>query len=663
MFLEPYLLSGPLRIIFLFALTLIVHRLISVRVSALTALNFLIPTITLVLAAVVIGGFVLVLTSTFDLFVLISIGIMLILLTFMRLDFTKPLDKQLKKIYTRTILYGTIKLEKREKFLDKDNIIKPKYENREKGLSRFHKNWQLAVGLLLPVITYISRNSLFQQDIFTLSPGWFKKLKLINGISVDQWFFQPGEMMGDLLLINLYSKLTNITHAQALQTFGILESALLSVIIYWVSFKILRKHSSGIFAGLSFALLYAFLPINIALLAEHKSVFTALIIALPTLFFCIYPQSFRFTRKLRFVWMFILFSAILLIDLFVGIILVFPFLLILSLFKYQNPQQNFQLFLGYFASVLFLGTFYGIASFIKGENFWTFIISNLYSFEAYTYNPYLIIPFGELMNYYQLAGIVCLVITFLFYIMKPQKWLASIVFLLFINILFAVYQLNAVLVDPDILNQVFCIFIPIFFGIILNLVVSLVPFLNVAPRRAVFLEVGVGALLITALVITSFPDQTIPATQGDKTNNLVFKAYSKIQSTHLPYTYAVVNSRPYSGLSKNSHYYYDYPYFNNGYISRDRQYHRYKDQPEYLSNNPNLILPQTLFVFIYKNNKERNLAGQEMIEDQHNVTLQRIELLKAKGRDIRMYYQSEDLMVYQIVNNTGASNVNDLLFQ
>lgn len=664
MFLEPYLLSGPLRIIFLFALTLIIHRLISTKVSALKALDFFIPTITLVLSAVLVGSFVLVLTYTFDLFVLISIAITLIVLTFMNLDFSRPIKEQVQRIYSRTILYTAIKLEKRQQFLDRDNIIKPTYRNREQGLSRYHKNWQFAIGFWLPVITYISRNSLFKQDVYTLSSSWFNKLELINGISIHKWFFQPGEMMGDYLLINLYAKITNITYVQALQSFGVLESALLSLIIYWVVFKISRKHSSGIISGLSFAMLYSFLPMNIELLAEHKSVFTALIIALPTMFFCISPESFRFSRKLRFSWMIILFSAILLIDLFVGLLLLFPFLFIIIFFQFRhNLKQSLQILLAYLVSVVLIGSIYGIAALVKGEDLLAFIVSNLYSFEAYTYNPHLVIPFSELMYYYQIVGIVFLLITVFNFTRKPLKWLSSIIFLTFINLLFAVYQLNEVVVDRDILAQVLCVFLPIFFGIALYIIIDFLSFFNFAPRRAIALQVSIGALAITTLVFFTFPTAASFNFETDKTKNLILEAYSKIQSRHLPYSYAVVNSSRYSSFSKNSHYFYGYDYFNNKYIPRDRTFNRYKDDEQYLSNNPNTILPQALFVFIYNNIEETTLANKELIKNQQDLTFQRIDLLKSKGRDVGLYYQNKDLKVYRIVNKPGSSNVNDLLFR
>jgi len=663
MFLEPYLLTGPLRIILLFVLILLIHRIVSTRISAQSALNFLVPTIALVMAAVLLGGFILILTGIFDIFVIISIIIGLAVLAFMNLNFKQPLKAQLRKIYTRSLLYITIKMEKGQRFLDRDNIIKPKHKHPEHGLSQYHRNWQLAIGLLLPVLTYISRSSLFQEDVYTLSSSWFSKLNFINGISANTWFFQTGEMMGDYLLINLYAKLTHITNAQALQSFGLLESALLSLIIYWLVFKISRKQAPGIFAGLSFALFYGFLPINIDLIAEHKSVFTALIIALPTMYFCIYPQSFSYSKKAKFYWLITLFSAILLLDLFVGVLLLLPYLLVLFIFKLKdNLKQITQVLLAYFFSLAFIGTIYGIAALLIKEDFGDFILSNFYSFDTYTYNPHLVAPFRDLMNYYQIAAVVFLLIAIYNYFKKSHKWLASLVFLSFINLMFGIYQLDTGLVDLDILSQVLCIFLPIFFGIILNVMVNLFSIFNFSPKVGIRLEVIIGSIVITVLTIFTFPSVATLNFKENKTENVVFKAYSKIQSQNLPYSYAVVNALPYFSFSRNSHYYYNYDYFNNTYIELDRRFNRYKNNLEYLQNNPDIILPETMYVFVYKDIQEANQAKKAIVEKQRNLTLERLELLKMKGRDVDVYYEDETLEVYQIENRERASNINELLF-
>ena len=277
---------------------------------------------------------------------------------------------------------------------------------------------------------------------------------------------------------------------------------LLSLIIYWVVFKISRKHAPGILAGTSFALLYSFLPINIDLLAEHKSVFTALIIAVPTMLFSIYPQSFRFNKKLIFGWFFILFATILILDLFVGLLIVPTFLLILFFFKFRYYlKQVSQILFAYLSSVALIALIYGIASFIKQENFGAFILSNLFSFDAYTYNPNLVVPFKELIYYYQVAGIVFLLISIFNYIKKPHKWLASLIFIIFINVLFALYHIDEVLLDLDLLSQVLCVFIPIFFGIILNVIVNIFSIFKTQSRLSTIIEVTSGSVVILALAI------------------------------------------------------------------------------------------------------------------------------------------------------------------
>ncbi|MBI6115308.1 hypothetical protein [Salegentibacter maritimus] len=658
MFLEPYLLAGPLRIILFFVLILLIHRIISARVSAQTALNFLIPTITLILASVLLGGFILVLTNTFDLFVIICIAIAVISLTFMNLNYRKPIRDQLQRIYTRTILYAVIKLERRKSFLDRDNIIKPTYKNRGEGLSEYHKNWQLAIGFLLPIITYVSRSSLFSEDVFTLSYHWFKKLNLINDLSFETWFFHPGEMMGDYLIINLYAKITSITNAEALQSFGLLESALLSLVIYWVVYKISRKHAPGILAGLSFALLYSFLPMNLDLVAEHKSVFTALIIAVPTMFFGIYPQSFRFNRKLIFGWFVVLFTTILILDLFVGLLIIPLFLFILFFFKFRdNLKQVSQVIFAYLASVSLIGVIYGVAALIKQEDMGAFIVSNLFSFDAYTYNSSLVLPFKELIYYYQVAAVVFLVITIFKYLKKPHKWLASLIFLIFLNILFGLYHIDEVLLDLDLLSQVLCVFIPIFFGIILNIVVNLIAIFKKQSPLSTIIEVVSGAAIILGFAIYTFPQEATFNFESNKTENNVFEAYAKIQSENLPYSYAIVNSLPYYSFSNNDHYYYNYDYFNENYIQRDRRFNTYRNNATYLLNNPDIILPETLFVFVYEDTTEK-----EAFKAQQSLTKERIELLKAKGRAVSVYYNTRLLKVYKIENRPRSSNINELLF-
>ena len=459
MFLEPFLLGGPLRIILIFVLLLILYRVVTRKVPAQTALNFLIPSLSLILSCVVVGGFFLILIGLFDLFVLLSVIYAIIILIFMNINFKKPLKGQLQKIYTRSILYTVIKIEKGEQFIDRDNWEKPTFKNDPKDLTKFHRNWQVLIGISLPIITYLSRASLFQYDTFTLSEAWFKKLSLVRDISLENWFFNTGEMMGDYFLIHLYAQITNISDAVALQSFGFLESSFLAIIIYWFVYKITRRHATGIFSGLSFALLYAFLPLSIDLLAEHKSVFSALIIALPAMLYSMYPQTFRFKYRTTGIFLIILFLAILLIDIFVGLLVLLPFLILVSIFRFwQNKKRVMLVLSSYFIAVVILCVFYVGAAWWFDESLIGFINANLFSFDAYTYNPKLIMPLDDLMRYYLIIGGIFLAITIFKFKKRPKKYHTSLIFLIFINFLFAIHQFTETLLDIDILNVVLSVF-------------------------------------------------------------------------------------------------------------------------------------------------------------------------------------------------------------
>jgi MFS family permease len=469
-------------------------------------------------------------------------------------------------------------------------------------------------------------------------------------------------MMGDYLLIHLYAKITNVSEAVALQSFGFLESALLAVIIYWVLYKITRRHATGIFGGLSFALLYAFLPLSLDLLAQQKSVFSALIIALPTMLFSIFPQTFRFHKKTATLILIILFLAVLFIDLFVGLLIMLPFLFLVSIFRFwQNKRQVLLVLSSYIIAVSILFAFYMGVAWWFNENLTGFINANLFSYDAYTYNPKLILPLNELMGYYMIAGIVFLGIGFFKFAKRPKKYQTTLIFLIFINFLFAVNHFAGTLIDIDILNMVLSVFIPIFFGLILNIIINLLSSLNVPGRLAINVEVGSGLLVIAALVFFTFPAEAKLTLEKNKLESHVFRIYSKIQGNHLPYSYAVINSSRNSSFSKESHYFYSYDYFNKKYIARDRAFQLYKNNESYLLDHPNLFLPEALFIFIYKKEGD-GFSKNNITEEQQETAKNRIKLLRAKGREISVYYDSEDLRVYQVVNKAKSSNIQELLF-
>ena len=342
--------------------------------------------------------------------------------------------------------------------------------------------------------------------------------------------------------------------------------------------------------------------------------------------------------------------------------ILFPFLILVSIFRFwQYKNQVLLVLSSYFIAVAVLCSFYLGVAWWFDESLLGFINENLFSFDAYTYNPKLILPLDELMRYYLIGGVIFLAITIFKFQKRPKKYYTSLIFLIFINLLFAIHQFTETLVDIDMLNVVLSVFIPVFFGLVLNIIFNLLSSIKVQGRSALNLEVGSGILVIVALFFFTFPSEAKLSLDKHNMESHVFRIYSKIQGDHLPYSYAVINTSRNSNFSKNSHYFYSYNYFNNKYIARDRTFQRYKENKSYLLAHPNLFLPEALFVFVYKN-EDDNFEKNGISEGQQEGVKKRLNLLRAKGREVNTYYDSEFLRVYQVVNKAKSSNIKELLF-
>ena len=321
----------------------------------------------------------------------------------------------------------------------------------------------------------------------------------------------------------------------------------------------------------------------------------------------------------------------------------------------------FMVMSAYSLAVIGVGVIYMIAAWWFDEDLMVFIRSNLFSYNSYTYNPKLLYPLKEFIGYYQIAGLIFLIINFLKFLQFPKNFKASLIVLIFINLLLGIYQFNLAFVDMDMLNEVLCIFIPVFFGISFNLIITLFSRLRKHGRLATNLEIGSALLLIVGTVYFTFPDDASFENVNTELETDVFKAYAKIQDEHLPYSYAVVNSLQNSAFSGNSHYFYSYNYFNNKYLEQDQVFQEVKNDKDFLRANPGVILPQSIFVFVYhgelENKSRKGLDKEEQLE-----VKKRLEKLRENGRDVQPYYESEALDVYMILNDPKSSKIQELLF-
>ncbi|WP_164076243.1 hypothetical protein [Flavimarina sp. Hel_I_48] len=610
----------------------------------------------------VITGFLLTLLNAFDLMVIFLILFFIILMVFMNLKRKKALRKQFNRIYTRIILYTVIKFEKDEFFIDRDNVNKLKKTDSFSELSGLNRKWQYALATVILVVTYSSRYFFYEYDSFTLSESWYYELSLIKEISAQRWFFHSGSMMGDHVLINIYGKLAHLSDAIALQSFGLIEISILALVLYWVSYKITGRHGPGCIAAFSFGFLYAFLPLNIDQLLQHKSIFLALTLAIPTMVFSIYPKALRLKHSIYLRWMTYFFSAVLLIDLYVGLYIIPPFLVLTGLFnyKYRKPYVLRGL-LAYVIAFACVGIIYYAASIIKDQNLRDFVISNLFSFNSYTYTPQLIIPFDSLMHYYQGAAVLLLIISFVRYTLSPEKWTGVIIFMVYFNLLFNLYWLDDYFLDYDLFTQTISVFLPLFFGLGFYILSSLIPTIKKSVRFITGMDFAIATAFVFLIGFFTKDYLTVLPVTGYRLQDQIFDAYIDIESSRLPYSYTVVNSNANSILSRGSHYYLSYNVFNADYLDRDARFNKFKKNTEYLRKHTELILPQSVLVFIYNDEALKN-KSYGLYEDQQTLTRKQLARLKERGRSVELVYKKPLLEVYEIINRPRSSKINDLIF-
>ncbi|HRZ32511.1 MAG TPA: hypothetical protein P5335_08490, partial [Flavobacterium sp.] len=78
-------------------------------------------------------------------------------------------------------------------------------------------------------------------------------------------------------------------------------------------------------------------------------------------------------------------------------------------------------------------------------------------------------------------------------------------------------------------------------------------------------------------------------------------------------------------------------------------------------DNPQYVIPKSVLVFVYHDNKETNnyFSDQNELEP---LLLDQIKTLKKRGRKISKFYESPYIDVYEIVNEPKSSKIDDLIY-
>lgn len=522
----------------------------------------------------------------------------------------------------------------------------------------------LFLTIFIGGITFISRYYFIRYDNYSLSDAWIADLDKVIEFDFQHWFYSEMTVDGEFAFVNLYGKITDVSPEIALQVISILEATLLAVIIFWLIHKLTpSKYLAPIIGSFSFALVYVLTPLNVYYLLENDPTFMALTFTLPIMVFYLRPELLKSGKLSYYLSLIMAFCAVGLIDFFTLCVLVPPFLIIGLVFsKWKTKKYNLVGILSYLTALGILFLTYNISCYYIKADFIEFFHANLLSVTSYTYVPQLILPYGQLIQYFQYSTLGGGVLILFFLILKRETWGATIAFFLYFNFLVFLTTLNNQWIDRDMIINSLTIFLPVIFGLNAALVIRL---FNLVLYRWERFTPYTAFLLIGGLIYASIyyqQNNIDKLTESDETPKHILDAYDKISKTYFPFSYSIVNDPATQVISTNKHFFMNYDYFLEDYPKVDSIYFKNVKDPKFLIKNPQYALTKSVLVFVLNENSkaENNIFSENKYLS--TELMKELEMLRKRGRKITLFYDTKILKVYEIVNVPGESKITDLIF-
>ncbi len=522
----------------------------------------------------------------------------------------------------------------------------------------------LVLTIIIGAVTFLSRYYFIIYDNYSLSDAWIYDLSKVIPFDAQLWFSDELSIKGEFAMVNFYGKITDVSPEIALQVIAILESTLLAIIIFWTINKLTpSKYLAPIIASFSFALVYVLTPLNVYFLLKANPIFFALTLALPAFVYYLRPQSLKAGKMSYFLSYVLIFTGVGLIDLFTLCVLVPPFLIVgLLITKVKHKKFNLLAILGFFIASSILFGIYALACHYQKGYLVEFINNSLLSVSSYTYVPQLIFPYAEIIRYAQYSTFVGFFLVVILIGVRKEDWRATIVFFVYFNFLILLTYVKTQWLDVDMLKNSLSVFLPIILG--LNAAIVIRIFNLVLHKYERFAPVTVFVMM-AAMVYASiyYQERKINSLiEADKTPKQILDAYDKIGQTFFPYSYCVVNDAAAQVISTNKHFFMNYDFFLHDYPEIDSMYFKYKKDPKFLVENPEYSVSKSVLVFVLRDdgNHEDNIfsLNKHLKQD----LLHQIEMLRKRGRKVNLFYESNILDVYEIINEPKESKISDLIF-
>ncbi|MAN58270.1 MAG: hypothetical protein CMC08_00360 [Flavobacteriaceae bacterium] len=613
------------------------------------------------LAILVILCFMLIQINAFDIFSIMAIMAGILLWKSLNLKWDRSLWGQLIEIKEAVLLSYISIIESKKGLAAVSSVYIRKrtndlwlYVNGRKLV------WPILLAVFITIATYFSRVFFFEFDQYTLSALWQQDLLVAKNLAAHSWFGNQQFALGEYAMLVLYKYTTNISWLAALLTFGLLESAIMAGVLFWYVFNLTNKSLfAALLASSLFCFLYGFIFVDIGTITQPKPIFFALLLFFPAAW--LLQNSEHYSLRNKIISLFFLFAAMALSNLFVSVIIM-P-LFFISLFPQLATNGRKQLWTGFMAYVLATSIILGIYTAVaihQGDTFSMFLSNHLYSISNYTYLPQLLIPYDSYLSFLQLAALISFVVLLFLWFRKTRTWQQLLIFHSFFGIVLLLSFFENYFFDFDLLNQVISVMAPIFLA---SCVYILFQLLKLAmfpetrlplPYKLTFVVLLVGWLML--LQKNSF----VNVPKGNKTTREIIQAYTQIEQTYMPYSYAIVNLARHSAISKSSHFFINYDSFGSSYLEIDALFNSHKHDAAYLKAHPEYVLPSSTFLFLYPDEMflpDKTYEGKKAMKTARTS----LSILKKRKRNIHLFYKSPNLEIYEIINSPAEGKITDLL--
>lgn len=556
-----------------------------------------------------------------------------------------------------------------ESFKSFGHFFEGRKSNRIHSDSRFYHNIRFWAVFIVISVSFLLRIIPALQHAEPFSREWFFNLHHIKAIRLQDYFDGSINPAGLFAFISFIGMLTQVSPELILHVFGAVNSILLLLIIYWALKKILNDDDfiAPLFGTAIFGIIPTlFLPIDLNHQVEANMLMFSLCFGIPSIVSFALERE-KMPEKMFFISMGIIATG--LTNLFVLLMVVLPFIMISYFFRLftLGLKSGFRVLIRIISSLIVVAIPYALYVYRYQMNWLDFIQQQLFSTSIYSNLTHLILPIDDLSQIYIVISALLLVVYGIIFLTKRNKSILAVVGFLFVFILISAiyipdFHIGYNVIDIDQLNSFYTILTSVLFGIAFFTLVLIIrlPF-KARPRISLILNgivfIGIIAFMITKSGVGDFYQPASKTFPGS-----FYKAYYKIINDNVPNTYTVVAPDIDSTMARNRHGFMDYKYFLQNYPARDSVYYntyyenvKERDKHNDLSN---------LFVFLEKKPYDEIEVG--IMPDQQEVMPAMINWLNSyrtkKYRKVKLYFDSSDILVYEIVNNSSSSNVYNVLF-